>query len=61
MQKYLFIIILIIVLGFSLVFHLIEESFDTNLFFKPLPDIFLSSNYLNYELNKANIKPSVPS
>jgi hypothetical protein len=54
--------ILIIVLCFCLGnCFLNKEAFDTNLFFKELPNIFLNDNYLNYDLNKANDKPNYNS
>jgi hypothetical protein len=34
---------------------------DTNLFFKPIENIFLSDNYYNYKLNKPNIKQNIQS
>lgn len=41
--------------------YLEKETFDTNLFFKPLPNIFLNNNFLNYNLDKTNEKPNYNS
>ena len=55
-----FVIILLIIIIYIYVKenNLIKiELFDTNLFFKPMPNIFLGSNYLNYDLKEVKKVP----
>ena len=58
---YLFVLILLVIIIFfyfkeNYLYH--SELFDTNLFFEPLPNIFLNSDYLNYNLNKVKEVPN---
>lgn len=61
MFKYLFVLMLLVILYFCLESYQLEkkESFkdDTNLFFKPLENIFLDKSYMDYDLNKVEKKP----
>ena len=62
-QIYLFVFILLIVIIYiyfkehNFISWTKAELFDTNLFFKPLPNIFLDFNFLNYDLNKVKKEP----
>ena len=58
-DKISFVIIIIICLISIYIFTNGNETFDTNIFFKQIPNIFLADNYYNYELNKPNIKPNI--
>ena len=57
--------IIIISLCFITIYIFINKfelfNADTNLFFKPIENIFLSDNYYNYKLNKPNIKQNIQS
>lgn len=57
----IFIIIIIICLIVIYISTNGKETFNTNLFFKPIPNIFLTNNYYNYESNKPEIKQDTKS
>lgn len=54
-DKITFIIIILICVILIYVFANCSETFNTNLFFKPIPNIFLTDDYYNYEINKPDI------
>lgn len=60
-DKIIFIIIILICIISIYIFANGSETFDTNLFFQPIPNIFLANNYYNYELNRPNIKQDTKS
>lgn len=60
-DKIIFITIIIICLIIIYISTNGSETFDTNLFFQPIPNIFLSDNYYNYKLNRPNIKQDTKS
>lgn len=59
--KITFIIIILICIISIYIFANNNETFDTNLFFKPIPNIFLADDYYNYELNRPDIKQDTKS
>lgn len=60
-EQSIFIIIILICLIVIYLSANNNETFDTNLFFQPIPNIFLSDNYYSYELNKPDIKTNTKS
>ena len=60
-NKIIFIIICLICLIVIYISTNSKERFNTNLFFKPIPNIFLSNNYYNYKLNKPEINQNTKS
>lgn len=59
--KMIFIIIILICLIIIYISTKGKEPFNTNIFYKQIPNIFLSDNYYNYELNKPQIKENTKS
>lgn len=51
-EKNIFTLILLICLITIYFLTNTNEHFNTNLFFQPIPNIFLGDNYYNYKLNK---------
>jgi len=60
-EQSIFVIIILICLIIIYIFTNNNETFDTNLFFQPISNIFLSDNYYSYELNKPNMKTNTKS